>query len=173
MRSVLYITALIAATTLAASCGPSYQPSYPSYEAVVSQYVPQDKYVGVRIDDPSQQPAGPDCACPRVWYDDHWTYYYHGHWIYWHHDCWYYYPTFYVYYRHGLPYVYTYTGPVQSITKGPAIGGNAPGQAHNASPPWHGASADAPPSSPPPRTSSEASSPSSSSDGRSEKKGGR
>jgi len=122
----------LATAAAIASCGPSYQGSYPSYEAVISQYVPPGTYRGVVLEDAAHYPPGPYCDCPRVWYDDHWVYYYHGRWIYWHHDCWYWYPVFYVYYWGGLPYVYV--GPARSIHQADSPGGSGAGQIHHAYP---------------------------------------
>jgi hypothetical protein len=134
MRAILPIAVAIAAAATIASCGPSYQGSYPSYEAVISQYVPAGVYEGVRLDDAAYYPAGSYCNCPRVWYDGRWVYYYHGRWIYWYHDCWYYYPVFYVYYWGGIPYVYT--GPVKSIHQaGSSSGGAGAAAVHHAYPP--------------------------------------
>lgn len=98
-------------------CGPSYQSTYPSYEAIVAQYVPDGKYQGERLD----AALAPDCdyrncGCPRIWYDNHWVYYCHGCWVYWYHGYWYHYPYFYVHYRDGG--YYAYTGSVKHITQG-------------------------------------------------------
>jgi hypothetical protein len=102
------------------ACGAPAEPRYPSYEAIVAQYVPIDSYRGVPLDDQAAYPATPYCNCPRIWYHDHWVYYYHDQWIYWHHGYWYHYPIFYVYYWEGLPYVYA--GPHRSIIKDPDTG---------------------------------------------------
>jgi hypothetical protein len=126
MLRVLASAALLAA--LLAGCGPSRQGGYPSYDAVVSQYVPAGPYRGEILADGLPRPDGPDCACPRVRYDDDWVYYYHGRWIYWRHGYWYTYPHFYVYYWGGLPYVYS--GPHYGIRQD---GGN-PGGADGALP---------------------------------------
>lgn len=132
MRAILPVAAMTTCLAIAA-CGPSYQGSYPSYEAVISKYAPQGTYTGVKLDDPAYYPAGHYCDCPRIWYDGHWVYYYHGRWIYWYHSCWYYYPVFYVYYWGGVPYVYV--GPTKSIQKvSPSSAGGAPA-VHHATPP--------------------------------------
>jgi len=133
MRAILPALSAVAAAAAIASCGPSYQGSYPSYEAVISQYAPVGAYEGVRLDDAAHYPPGPYCDCPRVWYDGHWVYYYHGRWIYWYHDCWWHYPVFYVYYWGGVPYVYV--GPAKTIhqvDKSTAAGGSP---IHHAYPP--------------------------------------
>ena len=100
-----------------AGCVQSYQSTYPSYEVIVAQYVPDGEYQGERLD----AALAPDCDyrncdCPRMWYDDHWVYYCHGCWVYWYHGYWYHYPYFYVYYRDGG--YYAYTGSVKHITQG-------------------------------------------------------
>ena len=134
MRNYLFAAVAAAAVTLGlASCGPPPEPRYPSYDAIVSQYVPLDRYEGVLLEDQSAYPSSPHCHCARVWYHDHWVYYYHGHWIYWHHGYWYHYPVFYVYYFDGLPYVYA--GPHRSIVKvADGGGGGTTGSAIHASP---------------------------------------
>ena len=133
MRAILPIALAIAAASTIAACGPSYQGSYPSYEAAISQYVPAGVYQGVRLDDAAHYPPGAYCDCPRVWYDGHWVYYYRGRWIYWYHDCWYYYPVFYVYYWGGIPYVYV--GPAKSIHQAESSGGGDASTPHHAYPP--------------------------------------
>ena len=133
MRTILPVALLFAAAVSIASCGPSYQGSYPSYEAVIAQYVPAGTYQGVVLEDAAHYPPGPYCDCPRVWYDGHWVYYYHGRWIYWYHDCWYYYPVFYVYYWGGIPYVYG--GPAKSIHQVKQSSGGGGSQIHHAYPP--------------------------------------
>lgn len=107
------IAAVLAAVI--AACGPSRQGGYPSYEEVVSRYVPPGGYVGEPLDDGLPRPAGSCRDCPRIWYDGHWVYYHHGRWIYRHHGYWYYYPYFYVHYWGGVPYVYH--GPHYGIRK--------------------------------------------------------
>jgi hypothetical protein len=121
MKRRLAIAAVLAA---AAGCGPARQGGYPSYDAVVSQYVPAGPYQGEPLADGLPRPEGGSCDCPRVWYDDHWVYYYEGRWLYWHHGYWYTYPYFYVYYWGGLPYVYS--GPHYGIRHAGGSGGNPP-----------------------------------------------
>lgn len=114
-----------AVVLLAASgCGPARQGSYPSYDAVVSQYVPAGPYGGEPLADGLPRPEGDTCDCPRVWYEDRWVYYFEGHWIYWHHGYWYTYPHFYVYYWGGTPYVYS--GPHTGVRKAGSGGSGTP-----------------------------------------------
>jgi hypothetical protein len=150
MRAILLtFTAAIAICALVA-CGPSYQGSYPSYEAVIAQYVPPGMYQGERLEGVSG-PAGSYCDCPRVWYSGRWVYYYHGRWIYWYSDCWYWYPVFYVYYWHGAPYVYV--GPTKSIHKASGSTDASGSAVHHAAPPSSAHGGESFGSSPAPRPS--------------------
>jgi len=142
VRRLLAIAAALAAAT--AACGPSRQGGYPSYEAVISQYVPPGGYAGQPLGDGLPRPDGSTCDCPRLWYGGHWVYYYHGHWIYWHRGYWYYYPYFYVYYWGGVPHVYQ--GPHYGIRKT----GGAPGEPAASAP--GGIQPSARPSPPPSRS---------------------
>jgi len=75
----------------------------------VAKYVPNEPYESIALEDTEYYPP-PDCDCPAVWYDDHWVYYYRDHWVYWVAGYWYWYPHFYVHYRDGYAYVYTWHG---------------------------------------------------------------
>jgi hypothetical protein len=134
MRIELVIVAAFAACT--AACG-GYGERYPSYEAIVAQYVPSGPYAGEPLDAGSAPDCVyPSCPCPRLWYDAHWVYYCDGRWVYWHSDCWYWYPVFYVSYVGGVAYVVD--GPFRHITDhplaGPPGGGGSPWSANPFSP---------------------------------------
>jgi hypothetical protein len=137
-------------TASAAACG-GVPERYPSYDAIVAQYVPPGPYAGEPLDAGSAPDCVyPSCPCPRLWYDAHWVYYCDGRWVYWHHDCWYWYPVFYVSYAGGVPYVVD--GPVRHITDHPIAGAHGGGGS-----PW---SADALAPDAPPRSRSAADPPS-------------
>jgi hypothetical protein len=112
----------VAASAIAiVACG-GYSERYPSYEAIVAQYLPPGPYAGTPLD-ASNAPdcAYPECPCPRLWYDAHWVYYCDGRWVYWLDDGWYWYPVFYVSYMDGVAYVID--GPVRHITDHPVESG--------------------------------------------------
>jgi len=118
MRIERIIVAALAACT--AACGGTTE-RYPSYEAIVAQYVPSGPYAGEPLDAGSAPDCVyPSCTCPRLFYDAHWVYYCDGRWVYWHQDCWYWYPVFYVYYVGGVAYVVD--GPIRHITDHPLAG---------------------------------------------------
>jgi hypothetical protein len=121
MTRCLAFAAFLTATV---ACGPARQGAYPSYDAVVSQYVPAGSYQGEPLADGMPRPEGSSCDCPRIWYDGHWVYYYESHWLYWHYGYWYYYPYFYVYYWDGVPYLCQ--GPHYGIHKAGSGGGGPP-----------------------------------------------
>jgi hypothetical protein len=137
MRTALAIVLILPAAALAVpGCGPAAQATYPSYDAVVSRYLPAKAYAGQLMTAAEAPSCSPDdCGCARVWYDSHWTYYCDGRWVYWYHGFWYHYPVFYVYYVDGIPYVHHGGSRYIAKASGHGEGASEGDAAHHAGPP--------------------------------------